>query len=313
MALFDQLNLRISQATAAVKSGALTQGAFPWERRETTTKDIVKEYGTAGLEIFNNYRKASEKGPEALRKVRNISLDAFRPLPEKECRRVNKELESGTFAFDRVIEIWGERGAKGIQAYRTKHYYEPAEITGKGSRAPLLANVPQFKARQDKTGVHYFDKNQVGLSKSAAFIDRGSKIDINEGKNRAAVEAALELAATKWNGEFTVFGTDQYKALCVTIAAERNWTLANLELQKQLEEAKAKLAEHSQTVPSVGPANETTNHVAPPTTENNTRAQAVAPPPVEHHGETPSTKQEARDTSKPRVRAVLKKQTDRSR
>ncbi len=315
MALFDRLNLRISQASTAVRSGALTQGAFPWERRQMTNKDVAKQYASKGLEVLPNYRKASEKGLTALTKLRRQSLDAFRPLSEANCRSINKELESGSIMFDKVLQQWGEQGAKALQAYREKHYYEPAEVSGKGSRNPLAIDVSPFEAKQDKAGVHYFGKNQLGISKRPAFIDRGPKIEINEGKNRAAVEAALELAAKKWNGEFSVFGTDQYKALCVKIAAERNWTLANPELQKQLEEAKAKLAEHSQSVPSVGPANETTNHVAPPTTENDTRAQTVAPPPVEQqqNPDTPSNKQETRDTSKPRVRAVLKKQTDRSR
>jgi hypothetical protein len=317
MALFDRLSLRISQANDAIRSGAITQGSFPWERRQMSTKDINKEYGSVGLEVFNNYRKASEKGKGALRKVRNSSLDAFRSLTEDDCRKINKELESGKLKFDRVVEVLGERGVKGVQAYRAKHYYEPAEITGKGNREPLLTSIPQFKARQDRNGIHYFDKHQIGLSERAAFVDRGSKIEITEAKNKATVAAALELAANKWNGEFTVYGTEQYKELCVKIAAERNWKLSNPELQKSLEEAKAQLAARSQEAPAVGPAQETPLHVGPPSAEVSQQVQSVTPPAVEQPRPQPAAKtlsnKEHGDKTKPRVKAVLKQKTARSR
>jgi hypothetical protein len=251
MALLDQVSLRLGHARSAVLSGALTEGSFPWERKTMTTQDIITEYGSRGISDFQKYRQASEKGIFSLKRVRSQCLGTFQPPSKSECRTLNKQLEAGTISFSDILEKWGNNGGKALQKYREQHYYEPAEISGKGYLPPQVRDFSQFRAKREKDGVHYFMHDHSGTAQRAAFVDTGAKIEISEGKNKTAIEAALELAAQKWNGEFTVAGTDQYKALCVKIAVERNWKLVNPELHSQIEEAKARMAERSPSTPSI--------------------------------------------------------------
>jgi hypothetical protein len=75
--------------------------------------------------------------------------------------------------------------------------------------------------------VHYHLARSSG---SPAFTDRGKTIDINQGRNREAVLAALQLSAQKW-GEFWIRGDAQFKRICVELAAEHGFKITNPELQ----------------------------------------------------------------------------------
>ena len=231
---------------------------------------------------------------------------------------MNKQLEEGTLSPAAILGKFGNNGMEALQAYREKHYYEPAEIAGQGNRQPMAHDFSNFKAQQDPSGVQYLVRDELGTSKRVAFVDKGAKIEIAEGKNHAAVEAALELAAKKWNGEFTVSGTDQYKALCVKIAVERNWKLVNPELQSQIDEAKAKFAERNPQIPTVGPAYEVAQGVAPPPPQvakyHKTDLTPPATVPTKSTKTTPAPKSQEPSQSPKHLRPpILKAKTERTR
>ena len=68
---------------------------------------------------------------------------------------------------------------------------------------------------------------------SVAFVDRGRWLDVHDTET-AAVLAALQLSAQKW-GEVTIAGTDDFKAKCAGLAAERGIRIANPELRPIIE------------------------------------------------------------------------------
>jgi hypothetical protein len=68
---------------------------------------------------------------------------------------------------------------------------------------------------------------------SPAFTDRGKEIDIYDSKRRESVLAALQLSAQKW-GAFTVRGNERFQRMCVELAAEHGFNIANPELQQAI-------------------------------------------------------------------------------
>jgi len=90
--------------------------------------------------------------------------------------------------------------------------------------------------------VHYRRKADVeqGTLGVVAFVDKGKSIDIYDWRNRDTTLAALQLSAQKW-GSFSVYGNDDYKALCAKLAAEHGFNIANPELQDSIKRERERL------------------------------------------------------------------------
>jgi hypothetical protein len=67
----------------------------------------------------------------------------------------------------------------------------------------------------------------------ADFIDYGKKIVFSEEYDERSVLAALQLASQKW-GAVQISGSDEYKRLCVELAAKHGIKVANSELRAEL-------------------------------------------------------------------------------
>ena len=68
-----------------------------------------------------------------------------------------------------------------------------------------------------------------------AFIDRGKEIDVRDWSNSASINAALALAAQKWD-TLTINGSEEYKDKAAQLAAEHGYRIANPELQDRIAE-----------------------------------------------------------------------------
>ena len=86
-----------------------------------------------------------------------------------------------------------------------------------------------------KSGVAYTRNNM----RSADFLDYGSKILISDKYDPTSILAALQLAAQKW-GSVNLSGSDEYKRLCVDMAAKHNIKITNPELQEMIQAADTK-------------------------------------------------------------------------
>lgn len=103
-------------------------------------------------------------------------------------------------------------------------------IIGPADVPAIPVELEGFEVITAKDAVHY---RKVGETE-IAFTDRGQHISVWNSLDDEALLAALRLAATKWP-TFEVVGDDEFKRLCVRLAAQHGLPLGNAELQPALE------------------------------------------------------------------------------
>jgi hypothetical protein len=133
---------------------------------------------------------------------------------------------------------WLER-EKDPSALLSFRYPNQGTIHGNGASmegAPtdLRAFTPTFG---NKGGVAY---SRDGAH--AEFIDYGKRIVLGSKLDEAVVLAALQLANQKWGGAL-INGTDEYKKICVELAARHNLKISNPELAVQVESSRKRIRE----------------------------------------------------------------------
>jgi hypothetical protein len=111
----------------------------------------------------------------------------------------------------------------------------PARIVGDREDPARPRDIRAFTAEVRGWEVHYgrADEPRGGTS----FVDRGREIRIHD-LRRESVLAALQRSAQKW-GTFHVFGSDQYKRLCVDLAIDHGFRITNPELQQTIADERA--------------------------------------------------------------------------
>ena len=103
-------------------------------------------------------------------------------------------------------------------------------IEGPAFESPSPRDIRAFDSVIDGDKVHY---RLTGRRGAPAFTDRGKVIDIRDNNRREAVLAALQLSAQKW-GTFTVHGNEAFRRLCVELAVEHGFKIANPDLQQAI-------------------------------------------------------------------------------
>jgi len=162
------------------------------------------------------------------------SLLAARQARERAEQRERQKRERDGLHSDRgrfpSYEEWlYQKDNELAQEWRHRERHPPT-IEGPTFERPMCRDIRAFAARVDGWHVHY---RRVGERGSPAFSDRGKEIDIYDSKRRESVLAALQLSAEKW-GAFTVRGNERFLRLCVELAAEHGFNIANPELQKAI-------------------------------------------------------------------------------
>jgi hypothetical protein len=162
------------------------------------------------------------------------SMLAAQQAREKAALRDRHRLERaapyrGKGRFPSYEEWLQERDPDRAQEWRHRER-EPARIEGPTFERSAPRDIRAFAGIVDGWRVHY---RRVGERGSPAFTDRGKEIDIYDSTRRESVLAALQLSAQKW-GAFMVRGSDRFKRMCVELAAEHGFNLANPELQEAI-------------------------------------------------------------------------------
>lgn len=188
-------------------------------RRDTLLEGRWKGKGNA----LNALRSviASEQAVEKLnlkdkhRKERELHWQKFRPYPDYEqWQRIKGNPE--------IADRWRLRAS------------EPQHIEGDRDVKPVARDIRDFKADLVDMQIHYSRKSEAdNEAVEASFIDKGRSISVYDWRNRDSVLAALQVSAQKW-GNLTISGTDEYKALCVKLAAEHGFRIANPDLQDSI-------------------------------------------------------------------------------
>ena len=116
---------------------------------------------------------------------------------------------------------------------------EPPGIEGDRSEPLTPQDIRSFVPTIVGEQVHYRRRDAKAIGSRAAFVDKGRRIDIHDWRNEDSTFAALQLAAQKWD-HLTVTGNDAYKTMCVKLAVEHGFRIANPELQKRLQKERQK-------------------------------------------------------------------------
>jgi hypothetical protein len=162
------------------------------------------------------------------------SLLAARQAQEKAEQRDRQKLERGELHMDRgrfpSYEEWLRQRDHGLAQEWRHRERQPPSIEGPAFMRPTPQDIRAFAALVEGWHVHYRRVDERG---SPAFTDRGKEIDIYDSARRESVLAALQLSAQKW-GTFTIRGNDRFRSMCVELAAEHGFNIANLELQQAI-------------------------------------------------------------------------------
>lgn len=174
--------------------------------------------------------QAAEKAAlkEKHQKQREQHRQQFRPYPDLEqWQRMQKSPE--------LAEQWRHRAS------------EPQIIEGDRSEPPTPRDIRAYQPEIHGQQVHY---TRTDGADGVAFVDHGRRIEIHDWRNRDSTLAALQLSAQKW-GSFTVTGNNEYKAMCVKLAAEHGFRIDNPELQDAIQLERERMrAERAQAMKS---------------------------------------------------------------
>lgn len=169
-----------------------------------------------------------------------------RELKERQSLK-KKELQVNTNNFPSFTE-WLRGQNKNLEADQWRYRETlPMAITGLGNeyaepqktKSDTLYEIEVEPWAGKKESLMFRNRRD---QKRIAFVDLGRRIDVVNWRDEQTVLDALTLAQEKW-GKCLVHGSEQYKKLCVNIAAKHNINLVNPELQSQLKMEKEALIE----------------------------------------------------------------------
>lgn len=172
--------------------------------------------------------QAAEKAvlKELQQKEREQHRQRFRPYPDLEQWQRTKQSPE-------LAEQWRHRAS------------EPQRTEGEGDEVPSPRDIRAYQAEIHGQQVRYTRKSEDedgggAGGRDVSFVDMGKRIDIHNWPDHDATLAALQLSAQKW-GSFTVTGNDEYKTMCVKLAAEHGFRISNPELQERIEQERQRL------------------------------------------------------------------------
>jgi hypothetical protein len=162
------------------------------------------------------------------------SVLAARQAQEKAELRDQQKLERAALHKDHrrfpTFRDWLAKTSPDLAQQWRYRERRPAVIEGPAFEQPAPRDIRAFNAVIDGWKVHY---HLAGQRNAPAFTDHGKVIDVRDCNRRESVLAALQLSAQKW-GTFTVHGNDGFRRLCVELAAEHGFKVANPELQQAI-------------------------------------------------------------------------------
>jgi hypothetical protein len=148
-------------------------------------------------------------------------------LRDRQKRQRAAELAQARFP---MFRDWLQQRSPADTEQRWHHHGRSSpSIEGPAFVEPAPQDIRAFMAKVDRGKVHYHQ----GSDRHAAFTDSGKVIDIHRATDRASVLAALQLSAQKWR-TFTVHGDESFRRVCVELAREHGFKIANPELQRAL-------------------------------------------------------------------------------
>lgn len=112
--------------------------------------------------------------------------------------------------------------------YRENPDDEPCAIRGDIEVRPKKMDLLDFVVSNEGKNLRYVNRDKLG------FVDCGRNIVIVDWRDESVTFSSLQLSASKW-GDYQVTGNDEYKSLCVRLAAKYGFKISNPELQSEIQ------------------------------------------------------------------------------
>lgn len=139
------------------------------------------------------------------------------------------------------LELWQrQRGRDDLAEQWRERASTPAQIIGDTAVPALPKDIRAYQHHVVGNTVQYRIADDRGQALAPAFVDRGNRIDVHAWRDEGATLAALQLSAAKWT-KFQVSGSDEYKAMCVWLAALHGLKITNPELQDRITKERTRL------------------------------------------------------------------------
>lgn len=130
-------------------------------------------------------------------------------------------------------------------AWRYRDSTHPT-LSGIPNGKPVISDIRSFRATVVGKQV-YFSQEGAPDTRTVAFIDRGREITVCDHQDRASILAALQLGAQKWRC-LEVTGNDDFKRICIELAAEHNIQFSDIDMQLKVDAAKKKMRADRRTL-----------------------------------------------------------------
>ena len=125
---------------------------------------------------------------------------------------------------------------------------EVQDICGDSDAPPQRRDIRDFAHRVEGDTVEYYKPLESGADGfQIGFVDTGRNIRIHDWRDEETTLAALQLASQKF-GKFAVTGSDEYKNMCVRLAAEHGFKISNPELQESIRTEKIRVSQERQAI-----------------------------------------------------------------
>lgn len=132
------------------------------------------------------------------------------------------------------IEQWQRNRGRNDLADQWRSNKTVQDIIGDSDAPPQRRDIRDFAHRVEGDTVEYYKPLESGADGfQIGFVDTGRNIRIHDWRDEETTLAALQLAGQKF-GTFAVTGNDEYKKLCVKLAAEHGFKISNPELQDSI-------------------------------------------------------------------------------
>lgn len=211
-------------------------------RQEQEWKTLAEQQKKRREELLRGDWKGRGVMLNALRSV--LAADqAAEKIALKEKHQREREQHRQQFRPYPDLEQWQRMRGKPDLAEQWRHRASdelPPCIEGDRDEPPTPRDIRSFRAEIVGRQVHYTRMDDGGAGGGVSFVDKGRSIDVYNWLDRDTTLAALQLSAQKW-GSFIVKGNDEYKALCVRLAAEHGFKIGNPELQERIQHERKRM------------------------------------------------------------------------
>ena len=209
------------------------------KRQEAERKQLAEQQKAHRDELLKGQWKGKGDVLNAMRSIVASEQAAEKIVMKERHQRERNQVHQKYPAYP-DLEEWQRRQNPELAEQWRHRASEPQRIEGDCSEPPTPRDIRAYVGEIVGQEVHYTRKDKAGEGRGVSFVDKGKSISIYDWRNIDTTLAALQLSAQKW-GSFEVIGNDEYKAMCVKLAAEHGFKISNSELQGSIQQERQRI------------------------------------------------------------------------